>query len=306
MELLAGAGTTTSECAEDIGCPEGGPCSSEKILQAIEGFADAVPARQEIGLSPLLPTEDSAEAEAVRAAAAALNCNSESCVIKHPKFRTFAVRGGVTSQDIKKELDTRFKAEGPRDSLALLSNTHIDATMQRWARLFPEFFPCPFAMMDFDRTKESFATIDILNVLAGKEPVTLGSSIGTVMRPCTCFGCVVNTDVSSGRGKHWVAVFVDCRGPEWTVEYFNSAGNPPPRPMTEWLTRTCVKLCTKNPTTVIVVTDLDHQESQTECGLYAMYYIRRRLEGTPVKFFFEQLVPDAAMTAFRQHVFRIS
>ena len=54
----------------------------------------------------------------------------------------------------------------------------------------------------------------------------------------------------------------------------------------------------------VPVTDMDHQESQTECGLYALYYIRRRLEGVPYAFFFEQLVPDAAMTAFRAHVFR--
>ena len=54
----------------------------------------------------------------------------------------------------------------------------------------------------------------------------------------------------------------------------------------------------------VAVTDVDHQESQTECGIYALYYIRRRLEGTPIEFFREQIVPDAAMTAFRAHLFR--
>ena len=52
------------------------------------------------------------------------------------------------------------------------------------------------------------------------------------------------------------------------------------------------------------MTDMDHQESRTECGLYALFYIRRRLEGTPLSFFEERPVPDEAMTAFRQHVFR--
>lgn len=305
VELLAGAGTTASECAEDADCPRGGPCASEKVLEVIEEFAGSFIATPIKIVAPL-PSSHTKESKAVRAAASALGCASESCVIKHPKFRAFAAHSGVTSRDIAKELDTRFKPEGPRDSLALLSNHHIDSTLQRWARLFPEFYPCPFAMMDFDRTGETFATIDLLNVIDGKLPVNLGAGVGAVIRPSTCFGCVVNTDVSTGRGKHWVAVFVDCRGPEWTVEYFNSAGNPPPRPMIDWLTRTSIHLSSRKPTSVVIVTDLDHQESQTECGLYAMYYIRRRLEGTPINFFFEYLVPDAAMTAFRQHVFRKS
>jgi hypothetical protein len=58
------------------------------------------------------------------------------------------------------------------------------------------------------------------------------------------------------------------------------------------------------PPLSVAVTRVDHQQSQTECGLYALFYIRRRLEGTPYSFFFEQLVPDAAMTKFREHIFR--
>ena len=54
----------------------------------------------------------------------------------------------------------------------------------------------------------------------------------------------------------------------------------------------------------VAVTSMDHQESQTECGLYALYYIRRRLEGEPYSFFETELVPDSAMAAFRMHVFR--
>lgn len=313
MELLAGTTTTASECAEDAGCPLGAPCASEKVLTIIEEFVKDVPPPLKHKNIPqkensLLPTDNTPESKAVRAAAVALNCTSESCVVTHPQFRAFASQRGVTSRDIALEMELRFKAAGPRDSLALLSNTHIDSTLHRWARVFPEFYPCEFAMMDFDKHDDELRFIDMLDVLDGKSAVDLGPGIGVVRRKSTCFACVVNTDVSTGRGKHWVAVFVDCRGDseKWTVEYFNSAGNPPPRVMTEWLVRTCARLATRHPTETVIVTDLDHQESQTECGLYALYYIRRRLDGTPIKFFFTKLVPDAAMTAFRTHVFRKS
>lgn len=327
-KALEGLTTTTEECAEDAVRTPGSPCATRRVVKAIVTFAgtnaggpgdDAPPRPAGPGAPPALPTGPTPEAEAVRAAAVSLNCDSESCILVHPVFRQFVVEKKLVPEAVLDyELETRFKARGPRGSLALLSNYNIDETLRRWARVFPEFYPCPFAMMDFDRTREPFATIDLGDVLAGREPLDLGPGAGVVRRPAQCFGCVVNTDSSTGPGKHWVAVFVDCRPPPgapWTVEYFNSAGNPPPKAMVRWMEKSRARLAEyraglpggrgqPGDVAAVPVTDMDHQESQTECGLYALYYIRRRLEGTPFSFFFQQLVPDDAMTAFRAHVFR--
>jgi len=323
-KALAGLTTTTDECAEDVERAPGTPCASKRVTKAIAAFAGDVPpaaAPAGAGEAALLPTAPTPEAEAVRAAAAALGCDSESCVVTHPVFRRYVVeRNVVPEAALDLELETRFKAPGPRDSKGLLSNYNIDETLRRWARVFPEFHPCPFAMMDFERNGDRFGQIELPDVLAGRAPVDLGPGFGVVRRPASCFGCVLNTDTSSGPGKHWVAVFVDARpgpGEPWSVEYFNSAGNPPPKPVVRWMERARAQLAeyraalpasrdreAGRDVVSVPVTDVDHQESQTECGLYALYYIRRRLEGVPYPFFFEQLVPDDAMTAFRAHVFR--
>jgi hypothetical protein len=320
---LEGLTTTTEECAEDVDRAPGAPCSSRRVLKAIAEFVvDVGPAGglrgagTEAPAGSLLPTAPTAEAAAVRAAAAALGCDSESCVVAHPALREFVVDRGLAPEGaLALELALRFKEGGPRDSLALLSNYDLDGTLRRWARVFPEFFPCPFAMMDFDRNGDLFGEVDLPTVLEGRQEVDLGPGIGVVRRRCTCFGCIVNTDTSSGKGLHWVAVFVDCRGAgPWTVEYFNSAGRPPPRPMVAWCEKTRARLAEYRAglggpaagagAEAVPVTDVDHQESQTECGLYALYYIRRRLEGTPHTFFADRPIPDDAMTAFRAHVFR--
>ena len=110
-------------------------------------------------------------------------------------------------------------------------------------------------------------------------------------------------------------VFGDCRGEgEWSVEYFNSAGNPPPPPVTRWLEETASRLMTYRAShprkygdgavVPVPLTDIRHQDSQTECGNYALYYIRRRLEGAPYSEFRETRIPDVAMLAFRKHIFR--
>ena len=272
----------------------------------------------------ILPTAETDESEIIRNAADILGCTSESCVISHPSLRKFIIDHKIISpKELDFELELRFKAPGPRNSLNLLSNFNIDETLQRWARTFPKFFPCPFAMMDFDHNGDFFGKTDLPAIMRGEVDVKLGPAIGKVRNKFECFGCIVNTDTSRGPGKHWVAVFVDCRsqkiedsiGKPWTVEYFNSSGRPPPKSMINWMERIRAQLseyrskreeCRNAVCDVITVsvTDMDHQQSETECGMYALFYIRRRLEGVPYSFFENQLIPDNAMTEFRQHVFR--
>jgi len=322
LRALAGLTTTPSECAEDVDHAPGTPCSSQRVAKAIAAFASEGRPRpggsETEPAKSLLPTATSSDARAVREAAAALGCPAESCIVAHPAFHQYVVeRGLMPEAALALELETRYKAPGPRGSKSLLSNYNIDETLRRWARVFPEFHPCPFAMMDFERNGDRFGEIDLGEVLAGRAPADLGPGFGVVRRPATCFGCVLNTDTSTGPGKHWVAVFVDCRGrggEPWTVEYFNSAGNPPPRAVTRWSEKTRARLveyrrqlppAQQGEVLTVPVTDVDHQESQTECGLYALFYIRRRLEGTPYAFFLDRPIPDEAMTAFRAHVFRV-
>lgn len=321
-------GTDTSECSEAVGRKPGEPCSSRRVVAAIEEFVVASAATDapanaapDANTSRPLPEGGGDGAKAVRTAAKVLGCTSESCIVTHPKFRSFvreegaglAEVGGTRILDL--ELDRRFKTEGPRDSTQLLSNFNIDGVLQKWAAAHPKFFNFSFNMMDFESRGGSLVRADVAGILEGSEPQNLGAMGGIVRRPCDTFGCVLNTDVSSGRGKHWVAVFGDCRGEgEWSVEYFNSAGNPPPPPVTRWLENSAARLAefrAGHPRTYgtgavvpVPLTDMRHQDSQTECGLYALYFIRRRLEGAPYIEFKDARIPDEAMVGFRKHVFR--
>jgi hypothetical protein len=322
--------TDMGECSEVVGRRPGEPCSSARVAAAVKKFVAAgaiVPSELDkngtaaSAAPPTLPTAASGEAAAFRAAAQVLGCTSESCVVSHPTFRRFvgddgaglAEVGGVNVLDV--EIARRFKTKGPRDSTQLLSNFNIDGVLQEWAAAHKDFYNFSFNMMDFERSGGSLARTDAASILEGRAPQNLGNMGGTVRRPCTTFACVLNTDVSTGRGKHWVAVFGDCRGGgDWTVEYFNSAGNPPPAPVTRWLEETASRLSTHRSShprrygsgavDPVTLSDVRHQNSQTECGLYALFYIRRRLEGAPLSEFRETRIPDVSMTAFRKHVFR--
>jgi hypothetical protein len=238
-------------------------------------------------------------------------------VVTNNKFRNFAIQSGTHPRELDSNITKQFKPKGPRDSVQLLNNINIDSVLQGWAAKFTDFHNIPFSMMDFENEGGALARVDAAGVLEGKEKQSLGPAGGIVRRPCTTFACVLNTDVTSGKGKHWVAVFGDCRDPvDWSIEYFNSAGNPPPTPVTRWMEKTATRLrgfradnldrYGDGDVTTVPLTDVRHQDSKTECGLYALYYIRRRLEGAPFSEFRGSRIPDEAMTQFRSHVFRDS
>ena len=155
-------------------------------------------------------------------AAALLKCapDSESCVLEHPALLA-AARKRATTKALARELAMSFKQPGPRLSTAWLSNVDIDGVLGRWVREFPDCFACPYAMADFDTNGDVFGKTNLAELRAGRYRT---------------FACVHNLDSSQSRGSHWVAVFVDMRaepaGPgDWTVEYFNSAGSPPAKPL---------------------------------------------------------------------------
>jgi hypothetical protein len=308
-KILRSLGTDEGECAEHVR-GAGGVCSSDRVVNILakvyrrrgaesreNGNAHSNK-KQSGGAAPADP------AKVIETAAEALRCDTEACVLSHP--HTSRNLGDIASR----ELVERFKTPGPRDTTELLSNEHIDRVLARWAREFPDFFNCPFAMMDFEKQNYRLSRVSLPDVYEGGEPQRVHPG-EEVCRPCRTFACVLNTDVSSGKGKHWVALFVDKRGRDWTVEYFNSAGNPPPAPVVRWMESAAQDLRAyrarrggAGKVTSLPVTATVHQRSRTECGPYTLFYVRTRLEGVPHHFFDRERVSDQTMQKFRRHLFR--
>jgi len=311
--------TLPNECADNRNSCE--PCSSKKTVAAIDQFVTQVEIdrgddiiseiiNHNIEEDYVLPPGNSKAAIAVRKAAAVLGCKSESCVIQHPRMKNF-INKVDPDIDISTELRENFKAKGPRNSNSLLSNFNHEDVFHQWSNQFNNFYPYEFNMIDFAKVGGSLAVVNILDILSGNEDVNLGNG-NFVKRPCNIMGCILNTDVSSGRGKHWVAIFIDARGKKnWTIEYFNSSGNPPTKEVVKWMEESKVIMETyrsRNPpwgkVKTVAVTSIRHQDSKTECGPYSLFYIRSRIEGTPYKRFIENRISDDEMLKFRKHLFR--
>ena len=230
-----------------------------------------------------------------------LACVTESCVLKKAKDMNI-----LSSKIVDNTLTKKFKIKGPRNTINLLSNFNIDDTLKIWNKEFPGFYPCEFSMIDFNKTRNNeLFRISLVNLLNGKQVLRNNVDNEIVKGPFNTFGCVLNTDISSGKGKHWICLFVDMRGKQWTIEFFNSSGNAPVDCIIEWREFHRKELMKINKNTICPTpSNIKHQVDNHSCGSYVLYYIRCRLENIPYTYFLDNKINDIETLEFRKHLFR--
>ena len=214
-----------------------------------------------------------------------LNCDSESCVINKDEFKN--IHGNI--KDLK---ERDFKPSGPWENDDWLSNFNIDEVLEQWAKTYPNFLHIPFQMRDFAEKRTEMHTID------------LNSEYQKGMKS---FGVVINTDYSTGSGIHWFAIFGDFSNKNnVTIEYFNSSGSLPLAEIQDWLYKTKLELEAHGmKVKIIIVTRIEHQKSNSECGVFSLWYIYSRLNKVPYSYFDKQgAITDDMMYQFRNHLYR--
>lgn len=280
-----------SECALYLGRTE--TCMSDKAVAAI----NKVLGNKSTGSNP---TGSGSSKDIINTAKAATDCDTERCVLEKMSYDLAPHLG---RDGVAKEISQTLKVAGPTDN-QLLSNVHIDNTMQQWALRNREFYPYNFHMLNYAsycyRNSRVFNTPDTLVTIPFDTLYAQGYR---------CAGCIINTDTYQGDGIHWMALFVDARGDKWSAEFFNSSGNSPSPEWVNWMEKTKIileRLSAGNPKITIAAVKascIQHQKSRTECGLYSLFYVWARLNGVPVEYFASNRIPDQLMFEFRQHLF---
>lgn len=205
--------------------------------------------------------------------------------------------GLVGEKEVIREIQENFKPVGPIDN-GLFSNFVIDnAIVHHLSSLDEAFLGLDVNLMDFPEYKGSLTKL---------KPSPGGVTFDKEHKH---FGCVLNTLMTTGNLKkvgHWVAIYGDFRNPKLaTIEYFNSSGNNPPKKVFEWMEQFAQDCTDKRGTKCIAVvaSNIRHQKSDTECGIYAMYYLVARFIGISYKKFREDVIPDEHVNKFRAKMF---
>lgn len=118
----------------------------------------------------------------------------------------------------------------------------------------------------------------------------------------TKIGIVFNTDPHYLEGSHWFAVFIDCKKGE--IYYFDSYGDEPETQIIK-LVNTIIEQSKKiqdKPYT-FMVNNKRHQYSDSECGMYSLYFIITMLKGMSWSSFNKNRIPDKKMKELRSIYF---
>lgn len=240
-------------------------------------------------------------------------CDSDVCWMSLPFVNSY-----LKPEQIE-EMQTQFRPVMPMEKNGdtfevWLSNIDIDNVMRQYEIKFTNFkflgcFPCDWAKYISHYALDENSVRKCLD--NGFDQIAV----------------IFNTGTLKSGGQHWVCAFMDFKneGKNYSIEYFDSVGNPCQKDIRKWLDNTeriinniCSKkknkkdYCDKSIVRVSQGKRESHQTRGGECGVYCLYFIVRRLFGDTYK----QIncfnkndclinnIPDITMTLLRIIFFR--
>jgi hypothetical protein len=179
-----------------------------------------------------------------------------------------------------------------------LSSLDIDELEHKFQQVFKQYYYVGTVPIDFGKHSKtgqclvnSLCSLDIRNIYK---------------KGYRQIGIVFNTDVSTGPGKHWIALFCDIR-PELEyprITYFDSYAYKPEKEiqvlMKTWKEEWDSTHIHSKPMEVSY-NKTRHQYEDSECGMYSLYFHLCCLMGIPMK----DKVPDKVVRGFRSLLFKV-
>lgn len=161
-------------------------------------------------------------------------------------------------------------------NLYWLSTSDINYVMNQYSKIYPSFLflgahPCDFYKInniDYDEIKKY-----------------------------NKIGIICNLDPHDKPGYHWVAIFID--NVSKSIEYYDSTGNLPIKELTEFINK-LKNIFAKHK---YIVNNIKHQNKDTECGVYSIYFIVQRLLGYSFDTIVNNIISDDFMVKYRNLLF---
>ena len=189
-----------------------------------------------------------------------------------------------------------FSPKSPKDweTNKWLSNFDIEAVLKQYKEAYPNFEYLGPSPIDFDEILGSSCVEDKLCKL---------NIADKIKNKINKIGISINLDKHTGKGTHWVTLFIDIE--KKYIFYFDSCGRKVPTEIKKLMDRIeeqCKSLGIKM--TQYDSLNMSHQSGTTECGMYSLYCIINLLEGKhTIKYFKTHRIPDKDVERYRRVYF---
>jgi Ulp1 protease family, C-terminal catalytic domain len=200
-------------------------------------------------------------------------------------------------------LRPKYPSSWESDPDEWLDNFNIDEVMKQYQAACPWFrfigvFPIDFSIRNpYSDDKSKCLYPEICNIDLKEE----------YKKGIRALGFVFNLDTHDKSGSHWVGLYCDIhnlhskggKGSTWCA-YFDSYGYQTPAFISQ-LMRYFYKQDRKMK---LMYNGRRFQYSNSECGMYSMYFIVCMMNGIHFKDFCKERVPDEIMLKLRTYMFR--
>lgn len=178
-----------------------------------------------------------------------------------------------------------------------LSTIDIEQAEKEYEKLFKKYVFLGCIPIDFDlKSPTGKCLVDALCSTSLKKLYRKGK---------TQIGIVFNTDVSTGPGEHWIALFCDL-SPELEqprITYFDSYSEKPEKEVQRLMKRWKEEWETTGVHDKPMLTTYNktrHQFKDSECGIYSLYFHYACLNNIPM----DTKIPDDVIHVFRRLLFK--
>ena len=227
-----------------------------------------------------------------RALQYALNksCNRETCWLKQ-KFIKEDIDLETKEYTFAPEAPKEWK-ENPNEWLTSIDILEVMKQYERTYKCFDFIGPSP---IDYDKHIAYGECVwEELCEFSLKKQLKEGK---------TKIGIVFNLDPHNKPGSHWVAMFIHTKKKE--IYYLDSYGEKIPRQIKKFakkVQKQSLKIGDKKEYKLIE-NKRRHQFSESECGMYSLYFIIQMLKGTTFKKFTSKRIKDNYMMKLRKIYF---
>jgi hypothetical protein len=215
-------------------------------------------------------------------------CDRESCWLKHK-----CIKENVDKAILDYTFAPNTPEEWEKKPFEWLSSIEISQVMKQYEHVYKCFEFLGPSPIDFDSHKlygecvwEELCKFDLLD---------------TIKRGKTKVGIIFNIDPHYKEGSHWVAMFIDIKKKK--IYYFDSYGEKIEKEIMKLVKRIQEQSMKIGEEFEYEYNKIRHQYTESECGMYCLYFIVKLLEGTSYENITKKKIPDKRMRELRKKWF---
>lgn len=239
-------------------------------------------------------------------------CSTEYCWLEIPYIKqlndaslehSFSPKGPVSPKPNRRQQMAGMPASGnnmwngfsgDNADKRWLSTDNIDKAMERFEEIYPDFTFFGPVPIDFAQIVTELNNLNIKRLYRN----------GTRR-----IGIVFNFDPHNKSGSHWVALMIDLTSNQpnsQKIAFFDSYGSCPPRVEIQNLIKSVQERASQDlgMDLQVLCNKTRHQFSNSECGVYSIYFLEKSLEGVPFMQIFSNIIGDDEINTRRGRYFR--